>query len=153
MKVEHSCIPSCLYHEHCVHRFPRSGHASKHNWPIKMYLINVWFMKRWLLIGRRWCNRWQGLLVLNIPKCHEKSQCVTVTLTAPSVIIWRYAKCEKANCKTELIDYLLYYSWIYVLSIWPFLFKQLEPYLKPQLTSSACFSLISPSIINPFQIL
>ena len=62
--------------------------AFKHNWPITIYLnARAWFMHCWLLIGRRWRNRRQRPLVLNICKCHKKAQWVTVTLTDNSVKI------------------------------------------------------------------
>ena len=62
--------------------------ASKHNWPITIYLTaGAWFMNCWLLVGRRWRNRRQRPLVLDMCKCHTKSQWVTVTLTDSSVYL------------------------------------------------------------------
>ena len=60
--------------------------ASKHNWPITIYLTTgAWFMNCWLLVGRRWRKRRQRPLVMDMCKCHTKSQWVPVTLTDSSV--------------------------------------------------------------------
>ena len=60
--------------------------ASKHNWPITIYLTaGAWFMNCRRLVGRRWRNRRQRPLVLDMCRCHTKSQWMTVTLTDSSV--------------------------------------------------------------------
>ena len=52
----------------------------------RIYLTaHAWFMNCWMLVGRRWRNRRQRPLVLNICKFHEKTQWVTVTLPDNSV--------------------------------------------------------------------
>ena len=70
--------------------------ASKHNWPITIYLTaGAWFMNCWLLVGRQWRNRQQRPLVLDMCRCHTKSQWVTVTLTDSSVYLsycWEWAR-------------------------------------------------------------
>ena len=80
-----------LYDEHCVHKFPciGSGWAGVHLNTIdqsRIYLTaRAWFMNPWLPLGRRWRNRRQRPLVLNMCKCHAKAQWVTVTLTDNTV--------------------------------------------------------------------
>ena len=87
--------------------------ASKHNWPITIYLTaGAWFMNCWLLVGRRWRNRQQRPLVLDMCKCHTKSQWVTVTLTDSSV----YATCWYVIMKwctpeTASPEYSLWRHW------------------------------------------
>ena len=72
----------------CCQRVGRC--AFKHNWPFKIYLTaRASFMNCWLPVGRRWRNRRQRHLVLNMCKFHAKAQWVTVTLTNSSVYLRR----------------------------------------------------------------
>ena len=84
--------------------------ASKHNWPITIYLTaSAWFMNCWLLVGRQWRNRRQRpLYVLDICKWHSLiAQCTQkatfrcfewsffiiyitdILLLSPHVAMWR----------------------------------------------------------------
>ena len=91
--MEHSWIPSGLYDEHCVHKFPCVGsgwagvHLNTTGQSRSTSPAGAWFMNCWLLVGRRWRNRRQRPLVLDMCTCHTKSQWVTVTLTDSWVYI------------------------------------------------------------------
>ena len=103
--MEHSWIPSGLYDEHCVHKFPCVGsgwagvHLNTTGQSRSTSPLVTDFMNCWLLVGRRWCNRRQRLLVLDMCTCHTKSQWVTVTLTDS----WVYQQAAVRTCVSSCI--------------------------------------------------
>ena len=100
----HSWILSDLYDEQISMCWQQVGScASKHNWPITIYLTDhARFMNCRLLVGRRWRNIRQRPLVLNICKCREKAQWVTVTLTDNSV--------KGSPCQGEAFCFCTFFS-------------------------------------------